>query len=164
MTGTATATFTDVDVYRVYSRLRADLQMIAESTGLWTEEWVDKLVYDLTLLAIKGYLERIEVYLKDGWGRVLQAELYTPSTDASSWAAQSPSCRWSRVPDGQVTLITRYAPAYYAQTPADRTWLESQLKLSWTTTTFSADLSRLSVAEERTYVSNSYGLRRVSIR
>jgi len=161
---TVTTTYTESDIRTVYSRLHADLQMIAESTGLWTQEHAESIVYDLTILAILGYISKIGVYLLAWNGAVLQAEEYKPSTDASTWTTQRPSCRWPRVPYSRLQLIVSYTSTYAALTATELAQLKSQLRIAWTAATFRPDLSALSAAEERTYASNGYGLRRVSYR
>lgn len=162
MTGSMTTTYTDIDVRRVYSRLHADLQMIAESTGLQTPDWVDNVVFDLTFLAISGYLSRIEIVLTGANNVTLQAEVYTPSANALSWTAQRPSCRWPRILATALNVFVYYMPTYAGLTPAQRGILARQLKLAWGAASFRPDYSRLTAGEQRTYASNGYGLRRVS--
>ena len=105
---TATETYSFVDVEIVIRRVTADLIMIANSTGAWTEDFARKVGHDIELLAKKGYLNvgrrdplqlrrgaegvRFEVKFAAGSlsmsrpGGVLWPRVWRPPTCASSWA------------------------------------------------------------------------------
>ena len=50
-TMTASATYTTTDIEIVVRRVKADLLMIAESTGGWTQSTAQEYVHDIELLA-----------------------------------------------------------------------------------------------------------------
>ncbi len=57
-TASATATYTVLDIEKVVRRVKADLVMIADSTGGWTPEEAQNYAHDVEVLATAGYLLR----------------------------------------------------------------------------------------------------------
>ena len=62
-TRTASATYTVADIENVVRRVRADLTMIADSTGAWTAAKAAEYAHDIEVLAKNGYLAWVDVTL-----------------------------------------------------------------------------------------------------
>ena len=62
-TASASATYTVVDIENVVRRMKADLVMIADSTGAWTAAKAADYAHDVEVLAKAGYLEWVDVTL-----------------------------------------------------------------------------------------------------
>lgn len=60
-TRTGSATYTTTDIENVVLRVRADLAMIADSTGAWRPEKAADYVHDIEVLAKAGYLAWVDV-------------------------------------------------------------------------------------------------------
>ena len=54
-TTTKTSTYTVLDIRKTFEGCEADIRTIARRTGKWTMEYVDKLFYDILLLAENEY-------------------------------------------------------------------------------------------------------------
>ena len=63
LTRTVTATYTAVDIENVARRVKADLIMIADSTGVWTPAEAADYAHDIEELAKAGYLAWVDVTL-----------------------------------------------------------------------------------------------------
>lgn len=69
-TRTASATYTFVDIENVVRRVRADLVMIADSTGAWTGANAADYAHDIEVLAKAGYLKYVDVTLQSNGAEV----------------------------------------------------------------------------------------------
>lgn len=159
MTGTTTSTetYTTVDVENVVRRIKADLVMIADSTGAWTQAKVADYVHDIELLAKKGYLAYVDVTLFNGVEEV-NAVRYYVDTDAASLQSSRPGgVLWPRVSASRLRLLIGYTDDY---DDSARQSLSSRLRISWTTTYDDMSHSSLNGAGGRNYTSNSYGVKR----
>ena len=69
-TASATSTYTVVDIEKVVRRVKADLVMIADSTGGWSSEKTIQYAHDVELLAKAGFLKYVDVTLFSNGDRV----------------------------------------------------------------------------------------------
>jgi len=157
LTATKSATYTDVDIERVVTRVRADLMMIADSTGGWTPDKARDYAHDIEELAKAGYLSHVKVFLYDG-GEKIRAARFTINTDASTWTSARPGgvC-WPRVPDPDLRIYLHYTDDY---TAAARSKMASRLKIAWSPTSDDTSFTGMSSSGGRDYASNSYGIAR----
>jgi hypothetical protein len=157
VTRTASATYTTVDVENVVRRLKADLMMIADSTGAWTSTEAANYSHDIELLARKGYLSSVDVTLLS-YGSEVTAVCYDVDEDAGSLTASRPGgVLWPRVAGARLRIVIRHTAAYDAAAERD---LGGKLKINWTSTTEDISHSALSGDGGRNYTSNAYGMKR----
>jgi hypothetical protein len=154
-TKSATATYTDLDVENVVRRVKADLVMMADSTGGWTPDQARNYAHDVEVLAKGGYLRYVDVTLFSA-GVEQIATRFDVSVDASQLTASRPGgLLWPRLPDPRLRIILVYTDAY---SDTVRASLQSKLKINWTPTNEDTSHSRLNDAGGRNYTSNSFGM------
>lgn len=157
MTRSATATYTDVDVENVVRRVKADLIMIADSTGAWSSADAAGYAHDIELLAKKGFLNSVDVTLLSN-GIEVKALRFDVNTDAGSWTSSRPGgVLWPKVAGPHLRVVLSYTDAY---TSDAREAMKGKLKIGWVPT--SADISHagLTSSRGRSYASNAYGMQR----
>jgi hypothetical protein len=156
-TASATGTYTVVDIEKVVRRVKADLAMIADSTGGWTPQEAQNYAHDVEVLATAGYLKHVDVTLLSH-GVEVKAARFDVDTDAGGLTCSRPGgVLWSKVIDPFLRIILLYTPDY---TAAARAAIKSQLVISWTPTDADTSHSTLRSTGGRNYVSNAYGMQR----
>lgn len=156
-TATKTATYTVADIEKVVTRVRADLKMIASSTGGWTDAKTLDYAHDIEALAKEGYLEYVTVFLFDGSKKV-RAARFTIDTNASTWTSDRPGgVLWPRLADPTLKLYLHYTDDYTAEA---RAAMASKLKISWSQTNDDTSCTGMVSAGGRDYASNAYGIGR----
>ncbi len=156
-TRTATATYTVIDVENVVRRVKADLVMIADSTGGWTAEKAGQYAHDVEILAKAGYLDYVDVTLFSN-GVEVKATRFEVDTDAGGLTSSRPGgVLWPKVVGPCLQIVLGYTSAY---TPAAKETIKGKLKISWSPTDVDTSHSSLKSAGGRDYVSNCYGMQR----
>lgn len=156
-TATASASYTTADIECVVRRTRADLVMIADSTGAWTPQQAADYAHDIEVLAKGGYLESVDVtLLKNGVEQ--RAVRFEVDTDAGTLATSRPGdVLWPRMEGAVLRIVISYTDAY---TSVAREAMKSKLKIGWTTSYADTSHSGLSSSGGRNYVSSAYGMQR----
>lgn len=156
-TATKSATYTDADVANVVTPVRADLMMIGDSSGCWSEDEARDYAHDIEQLAKAGYLKHVDVTLLDD-GKEVRATRYVVSNDASGWSTSRPGgVLWPRVAKPYGRIVLRYNGNY---TAAARAAMKSKLKIDWVTSTADTSHASLASAGGRAYASNAFGMER----
>jgi len=156
-TRTASATYTTTDVENVVRRVRADLAMIASSTGAWTPQEADDYAHDIEVLAKAGFLAWVDVTLLEN-GMELKAVRFFVDTDAGTLTTSRPGgVLWPRVTGASLRIVISYTHTY---TGAAREATRGKLKIGWTPTSADTSHSGLSSSGGRNYVSSTYGMQR----
>jgi hypothetical protein len=156
-TTTRTATYTTVDVENVVRRVRADITMIADSTGAWTPQQAADYAHDIEVLAKKGYLAWVDVTLLSG-GTEIKAVRFDVDTDAGSLATSRPGgVLWPKVPFAHLRIVICRTSAYDADAERE---MRGKLRIGWTTTFDDTSHSSLPGCSGRNYTSNAYGMKR----
>lgn len=156
-TRTASATYTTTDIENVVRRVRADLAMIADSTGAWTPQQASDYAHDIEMLAKAGYLAWVDVTLLQ-YGVELKAVRFDVDTDAGTMTTSRPGgVLWPRVTGANLRIVISYTAAY---TSAAREAMRSKLKIGWTTSYDDTSHSSLNSSGGRNYVSSAYGMQR----
>jgi Bacterial HORMA domain family 1 len=156
-TRTVTATYTVIDIENVVRRVKADLIMIAHSTGGWTSEKAGPYAHDVEVLAKAGYLEYIDVTLFSN-GVEIKATRFDVDTDARGLTSSRPGgVLWPKVAGPYLRIVLGYTSAY---TAAAREAIKGKLKIRWSPTDADTSHSGLKSAGGRDYASNSYGMQR----
>ena len=156
-TRTASATFTVLDIEKVVRRVKADLLMIADSTGGWTPEKAGHYAHDIEILAKAGYLEYADVTLFSN-GIEVKATRFDVDTDAGGLTCARPGgVLWPRVAGPYLRMVLGYSSTYTADA---RAVFKSQLKIDWSPTDADTSHSSLNRAGGRDYASNAFGMPR----
>lgn len=156
-TTTTTDTYSTVDVENVVRRIKADLVMIADSTGGWTAEKAADYAHDVETLAKNGYLAWVDVTLLSG-GTEIKAVRYNVDTDAGSLTTSRPGgVLWPKVAFPYVRMIIGYTGDYDDDA---RRKMTGRLRISWSPTNDDTTHFALSSDGGRNYVSSSYGVKR----
>lgn len=156
-TRTASATYTVVDIENVVRRVKADLIMIADSTGAWAAAKVVDYAHDIELLAKADYLKWVDVTLLSNDVEV-KAVRFDVDTDAGSLTTSRPGgVLWPKVPGAHLRIILSYTDAY---TRAAREAMKGKLRIGWVTSHDDTSHASLTSSGGRNYVSNTYGMQR----
>lgn len=156
-TASATASYTVLDVEKVVRRVKADLLMIADSTGGWTPEKAGHYAHDIEILAKAGYLDYVDVTLFSN-GVEVKAARFEVDTDAGGMTCARPGgVLWPKVAGAYLRLVLGYSSTY---TSDARAAIKSQLKIDWSPTDADTSHSSLNRAGGRDYASNAFGMPR----
>jgi hypothetical protein len=161
-TYTLSSTYTTVDVGKVVDRFTADYHMIAQSTGLGTREQVVNVAHDVKLMAKRGYLDAVSIVLTNNSGKVVRANKYTVSTDASGWTCDRPGDNlWPRQIGGILEIVVSYSSTWWALTDQQRrSFKDGECIISWTASDVDTNFPGLASTVDRRYSSNAYGMER----
>lgn len=156
-TYTATSTYTTADVEAVFRRFRADIIMIADSTGAITRSEAEDYAHDAEYLAKRGYLAKVDVTLLS-YGLEKRAAVYQVNDKAGDLTSARPGgVLWPRVDGARLRIILFYTSAY---TSDARAKIRPQLKISWTPSGEDTSHGSLTRSAARAYASNGYGIER----
>jgi hypothetical protein len=156
-TTTRTSTYTTVDVENVVRRVKADLAMIADSTGAWTPQKAADYSHDVEALAKKGYLAWVDVTLLSG-GSEVKAVRFDVDTDSGSLTTSRPGgVMWPKVPFAHLRIVIGHTSAY--DSDAERE-MSGKLRVGWSTSFDDTSHSSLTGGGGRNYTSNAYGMKR----
>jgi hypothetical protein len=158
---TATHTFTDTDIEKVVRRFRADVTMIAQSTGAITEQKARHYAEDVEALSKGGYLKKVDLALFDG-NEEVAAAVYTVNTAGEALTTSVPGgVLWPRVRDPYLRIVLFYTDAY---TDTARAAMKPRLNINWSPTNADTSHATLHPQGERAYVSNGWALERKDFR
>ena len=160
---TYSATYTIVDVRRVFDQFAADYDMAAQSTGLVSDDHVTKVVHDVKVLAEAGYLWRVDMVLRDGSGETVRAQRYGVSTEASLWSAERPgNSLWPRMLYGNLRIVIFFTQRWRDLSGVAQALFGRNLYLGWMDTDIDTAYPQLIGRVDRRYASNAYGLERTT--
>jgi hypothetical protein len=157
LTRTATTTYTVVDIENVLRRVKADLVMIADSTGVWTAAEATDYAYDIEVLAKAGYLKWVDITLLS-YGVEVKAVRFEVDTDAGSLTTSRPGgVLWPKVLGADLRIVLSYAKSYTSEA---REATKGKLKIHWVTSYDDTSHASLASSGGRNYASNAYGMQR----
>ena len=162
-TGTQTQTYTVVDIRKVLDHFAADFTMISQATGLWSAASVATTVSDLKEFAEAGYLNKINLILKNNAGIVLKAAVYEVASSAVGWTSERPGNNlWPRIPDGSLKIIADLNRKWWDMQDAGRAgFIKSHsLHSNWPVSSEDTSFTGLVANSGQRYASNGYGLSR----
>ena len=153
---TYTHTYTESDIETVFRRFKADLLMIAQSSGALSEVEALNYAHDLQVFAKASVLEFVDLTLLDGTSEV-EAARYTVDASGDLSTSRPGGVMWPKVSNPRFRVVIRRTGGYSDD-------LKRQLKLSWQAT--NEDVSHFGLAEvgSREYSSNGWALRRQDYR
>lgn len=156
-TRTQSATYTVVDIENVVRRVKADLVMIADSTGAWTSAEAADYAHDIEVLAKTGYLKWVDVTLLSN-GVEVKAVRFEVDTDAGGLTISRPGgVLWPKVSGANLRIVLSYTDAY---TSDARAATKGKLKIGWVRSYDDTSHASLMSSGGRNYASNTYGMER----
>ena len=156
-----TRTFTIADIGKVLDCFAADLDGMGQSTGLRSRDNTKAVAADVKLMAQKGYLAEVNLYLKDSDGKTIRAAKYTVSTEGASLTASRPgNYLWPRTPGGQLCVHVTFSRAWWDLSDTQRGAFKQSLELTWGTLQLDTSFPMLTRYSDRNYVSNGFGLQK----
>jgi hypothetical protein len=151
-------TYTVTDIQTVMRRFTADLMMIAQSSGAMSEDNARSHSHDIELLAVNGYLSKVDITLLSH-GVEVRAAQYIVNTDSGNLTMSRPGgVRWPRVFGSELRVVVYYTDGYDA---AAREALRSRLWLPWGPSHADTSHAMLTRSGGRDYASKGWGLQRV---
>lgn len=145
------------DIEKVTNRFRADIVMIAQSSGAITEACAHEYAHDVNLLAKGGYLKFVDLTLLSS-GVEVRAVKYYVNTDSEDLIMSRPGgVRWPKVVDPYFRIVLSYSSAF---TESVRQEINSKLKRKWVSTNANTSHSTLISTGGRNYASNGWGMGR----
>ncbi len=156
-TYSSTETYSVADVEIVLKRVKADLIMIASSTGAVTEAKAADWAHDIEVLAKNGYLSAVDLTLLSN-GVEQKATKFLVNSAAGDLTPSRPGgVMWPKVQNPELRIVLFYTPKY---TDTARAGLAGRLKIGWVPSTADTSHTTLKASTGRDYVSNSYGMQR----
>lgn len=156
-TATASRTYTDTDVAKVINRVRADLTMIAESTGTWNTEYTNEIIHDIECLTKEGYLAQFDLTLLSDKFEV-KATRYVVNTNAGTLSMSRPGgVLWPMVDNAKLRIVLFYTSKYDSDS---RKRLLNILKRPWSRSSADTSHSALTNSGARDYASNDFAMQR----
>jgi hypothetical protein len=156
-TATASVTYTYVDIENVMRRVKADLVMIASSSGAITETDAAKYAHDIEYLVKNGYLRAVDVTLLSN-GIEVKASRYDVNSAAGDLSMSRPGgVLWPRVSQPFLRITLLYTSAY---TDEVHRAAAKDLKISWNWSNTDTSHTTLRSVGGRDYVSSGYGMQR----
>ena len=153
----ASQTFTKIDIEKVVRRFKADILMIAQSTGAINEVTAKNYASDVELLAKNDYLSSVDITLLN-YGLEVRATRYTVNTNSGELECSRPGgVLWPWTPEGHLRIVLRHTSSY--DTNAEQS-LSSKLAINWSPTNADTSHSSLTSSGCRDYASNAWGLQR----
>lgn len=158
---TSSSTYTVVDVRRVMSQVRADVISIAQSSGLWSREDADRVMDDILLLAEEGYLAKLVIRAVGADGKNVRVAEYPVNEEVQGWNADHSGGNIWKTSATRLAVTVFYTGKWHALSSDKQAAFKTKLKLTWTTETDDLSVAHLTAGNERTYVSNGYGVKKV---
>ena len=152
-TRATTNTYTTTDVEDVLRKMRADFNMIGQSTGAISASKIDDYMHDISLLAVNGFLRKVDItQLK--YGIEYKAVQYTFQQIESPRDTDYPGgVVWPADPFSDIRVILSYDDSY---TPQQIEKLKEQLVIPWVPVDVDLDHSTLTHSGGREFTSNNF--------
>lgn len=145
------------DIEKVANRFRADIVMIAQSSGAITEACAHDYAHDVELLAKEGYLKSVDLTLLSS-GVEVRAVKYHVNTDVGDLVMSRPGgVRWPKVVDPYFRVVLYYNNTF---TESAKQKVSTRLKENWIPTNADTTHSTLISTGGRDYSSNGWGMGR----
>ncbi|MGH2878447.1 MAG: hypothetical protein ACRDK4_02415 [Solirubrobacteraceae bacterium] len=161
MTDTYSDTFNREDIRRVHASFAADYRIAAESTGLISNERVERNVASIKALAEEQYLDTVHVRLLESNGAVREAAVYKVSANASGWSSERPGDVYWKASSGDTLCLTVfYSERWEALTQTQKDAFHDEHLPGWGPSDFDGDYGALAGSTDRHYSSRAYGMDR----
>lgn len=160
MSATSTSTYTVADVENVMRKFRADLLMIAETSGGCTTAAAHQYAADIELLAKEGCLAYVDLTLMVG-AEEKKAVRYTVNAQAGALTAARPGgVMWPAYRNATLRVVLGETAKWTNLPAAADQALRRRLHIAWTSTNVDLSHATLSGSNGRNFVSNGWALER----
>ena len=157
---TKVGTYTVVDVRRVFESFQADLSMLTARTGLWENDYTEKITSDVLLFASKDYLEHVSIVLcNESNNRIRMKKYRVETTEASSWGTDRPGGNnWPATPKGCLSVVLHYSSKFLSRSDSEKENFKKQCHFWWSPSSLDTSTSGMVLNKTKRYSSNGYGL------
>jgi len=160
MTTTITETYTVTDIEKVIRNIKADLFMIADSTGAISRAEAGNYASDFEALAKKDYLAYVDLTLLNSWTEV-KAVRYTVNKNSGELTTSRPGgVLWPKVDYPNLRVVINYTDKFKQLTREEEKAVRDKLTINWVPSTADISHSTLQSESGRNYTSNAYGITR----
>ena len=150
-----TSTYAKTDVEDVLRKLRADFNMIGQSTGAITFDKIDDYMHDISLLAINGYIYQVDIS-QTKFGEEIKAVKYTFRELERPTETNFPGgVVWSPDPHSEIEVVLTYSESYTAVVERN---FSQRLKIQWIPAYDDLDHPTLNKSFRGTYAKGNIGL------
>jgi hypothetical protein len=137
----------------------ADYDMIAQSTGLHTQETVTNLTEDVKAFAEYGYMNAVDIVLDDASGKRVCAAKYKVSTEASLWRSDRPGNNlWPRISGGSLSIVISPSQSWDLLNDSQQAAFRQERNRNWGPSSIDVSYPGLVGHVDRRYSSNAYGI------
>lgn len=158
-TQTITATYTKVDIRKVFEAVEAELRMAVTRTELKSESWATDVAHDLRHFAEHAALHRAHLILSDATGSPTRALVFSPTDAAAGWVDERPRAnRWPREPSGSMQIVVEYTAAFNALPVEKKAEVKAGCRLTWGPSNADTSHAGLRAARSQRHASNGYGV------
>lgn len=164
-TTTKTSTYTILDIRKTFEGCEADIRTIARRTGKWTMEYVDKIFYDILLLAENEYLYSVDVVLLNSeTGRVIRASKFIVNSLGTSTESERAGKNndWADIPNTKLSVILAYTQKWKNLNASEKENFSKGFKLSWTASSIDNSFPSLQSSNAQLYASKGYELQKTN--
>ena len=164
-TTTKTSTYTVLDIKKTFEGCEADIRTIARRTGKWTMEYVDKIFYDILLLAENEYLYSVDiVLLNNETDGVIRASKFIVNSLGTSTESERAGKNndWSDIQNTRLSVILSYTQKWKNLNPEQKETFSKDLKISWTTSDIDNSFPNLQGSNAQLYASKGYELQKTN--
>jgi hypothetical protein len=159
-TYSVSSSYTVVDVRKVMDQIHADMRMIVQHTGFWTQSYADTVMGDIIRFAEKGYLDRVRIRLVGASGKNARVADYKVNEDVSDWSSDRAGGNLSNVSATRMNVTLDYTDKWRTLTAEQQATFRKALAIGWTSETDDLSVDHLQITGQRTYVSNGYGVKK----
>ncbi|MDQ6482579.1 hypothetical protein [Dyadobacter sp. LHD-138] len=164
-TTTKTSTYTVLDVRKTFEGCEADIRTIARRTAKWSMDYVDKIFYDILILAENEYLQSVDItLLEDGSNKVLRASKFVVNSMGTSTESEraGKNNEWTDIPDTHLSVILSYTSKWKSLSEEQKVKFQGSLKISWTPSKIDNSFPHLSNNNAQLYASKGYELQKTN--
>lgn len=158
-TQTITATYTRVDIRKVFEAVEAELRMAVTRTEIKSASWATEMAHDLRHFAENGALHRAHLILSDALGREIRALVFSPTDAALGWVDERPKAnRWPSLPSGTMQVVVEYTATFKALPESKKMAIKSGCLLTWGPSGIDISHAGLRATRSQQHASNGYGV------
>lgn len=152
--------YTITDVRKVMDQVHADVRMIAQSTGLWTQAYADEVMADVIRFAEEDYLDRVRIRLIGSDGKNIRVYVYDVHKNVAGWTGERAGGNLWIGDAIRMAVTISYSDEWNALSESEKSAFKANLNIGWSPTTDDLSVDHLSITSQRTYASNGYGVKK----
>lgn len=164
-TTTKTSTYTVLDIRKTFEGCEADIRTIARRTGKWSMEYVDRIFYDILLLAENDYLYSIDILLLNNeTSKPIRASKFIVNSLGNSTESERAGKNndWADIPNTSLSVILAYTQKWKNLTATEKENFSKVFKISWTASSIDNSFPSLQSSNAQLYASKGYELQKTN--